>query len=169
MGANNVIKQMYEKKVEHLESLVLESQKKWSVLVSDFQSRGGVLNTNLSNKSMQKQENKLPGIPEMEINESETNEDDNKNDLSENKIKKKKKFELYFDSDVPEFNVFHADNMDDVNCHYVDVYNVNGDTETKKVKLKEALSDDEKEETLNSLVENNKKEKFNENIPKIGG
>merc|ERR1712130_830586 len=76
---------------------------------------------------------------------------------------------LYFDSDVPEINVFHADNMDDVNCHYVDVYNVNGNTETKKVKLKEALSDDEKEETLNSLVENNKKEKFNENIPKIGG
>merc|ERR1712228_22410 len=85
LGAKNVMKQMHEKKVEHLESLVLESQKKWSVLISDFQTRGGALNANLNRASLQKTISKMP-----------KDEDVNEEELMKKK-EKKRELELYFD------------------------------------------------------------------------
>merc|ERR1711933_697520 len=57
MDTQNVMRQMYAKKVQNLEESVLESQKKWSLLISDFQSRGGQLNNGINQQSQNENEN----------------------------------------------------------------------------------------------------------------
>merc|ERR1712228_777489 len=91
-------------------------------------------------------------VPSPIISKSETSDSSDSDDEVAATKKKKEKVELYFDADVPKFNIFHADNMNEVNGHYVDVY------------------DDGNEKKEATILSNDEiKEKFNQNVPKIGG
>merc|ERR1712154_210190 len=60
----NVMRQMYERKVVILEQSVLESQRKWSVLVADYQSRQSAMSPKATKQSVK--ENNLQVVKENE-------------------------------------------------------------------------------------------------------
>jgi len=158
MNGNSVMRQMYAQKVAFLEQSVTQKQAKWSALVADYQSRTGFNDV---------KEAKKESSPSSEsISENEESAALPTKEESMPKITKQKvengKVDLYMDADIREFNVFHADNMDDVNGKYVDVYDWDGN-KTKNRQIKTKKQDVVEEDDTKEI------EKFNESVPKVGG
>jgi len=156
MNGNSVMRQMYAQKVAFLEQSVTQKQAKWSALVADYQSRTGFNDV----KEVKKESSpSLESISENEVSDASPEEESTKKEKVENG-----KVDLYMDADIREFNVFHADNMDEVNGQYVDVYDWDGNkTKNKQLETK-------KEDVVAEGDEDTKEiEKFNKSVPKVGG
>eukprot|EP01084_Bolivina_argentea_P077086 139770_1 len=137
-GESATMKQVYKNKVLNLQRTVCQTHQRWSAIIEEYQKRRG--------SQLQTQEENVVDC---------TSESDSEDSSNENNAV----LQAFVDNpDVPEMQVFHAEDMNEVDGHYVDAYNLSGDQKKSRLKITESrLKNEEKEGN------------YNHNVPLIGG